>query len=384
MDQAQRYVDGRLTVFADLDSRAAARPRAEFTRLAESANAAAAAYIAIVDAHDLDDPGRSPSEYDAARRAFIAVTERLTALTGELNAFAGRLAPQLASLEAGLDELPRRLTAARELIAAADGAIAQAASAGLRPDDAGADLAAARAALEVLGSRGLGGLGHSGALDQADEVRRLAAKARDGALALPRMAEDIRKSLTAVRTRVDVVAGRAEPAAAAMSQLVRRYSRACWEELRGAQSAIEDGVGRARERIGEADAFAVRQDWKAAQRAVTAARTELTAADRRAAAVTGRLADLDAAAADPAKAAQKARFAVRDAQKMALTDPGGPAPEHVRTLDALVARLEDAPARLTGAHPDYWAYLRELEAIKTAAEDVITRIRADRAQGPVR
>jgi hypothetical protein len=34
---------------------------------------------------------------------------------------------------------------------------------------------------------------------------------------------------------------------------------------------------------------------------------------------------------------------------------------------------------LTGPHPDYWAYLRELAAITTAAQDVVTRIRAERA-----
>lgn len=379
MDQAQRYVDGRLTVFADLDGRAAARPQAEFARLTESADAAASAYIAIVDAHDLDAPDRSPSQYDAARRAFTAVTERLNALAAELNAFAAGLAPQLASFEARLDELPAKLAAAREVIAAADGAIAEAEAMGLAAVDPQADLASARAGLEVLGSPGLGGLGLAGALRKADEVRLLAEKARDGALALPRMAEDIRASLVAVRTRVDVVAGRAEPVAAAMSRLVRDYSSACWEDLKGARTAIEDAVGRARERIAEADDYARRRDWKAAQQAITAARTELTAADRRAGMVTSRLADLDAVAADPAEAAARARFVVRDAQKMAVTSPGGPAPHHVRALDTLVARLEDGPAMLTGPHPDYWAYLRELDAITTAAHDVVARIRAERA-----
>ncbi|MBC6461280.1 molecular chaperone DnaJ [Actinomadura sp. HBU206391] len=381
MDQAQRYVNGRLIVFADLDARAAARPKAEFATLTESADAAAAAYIGIVDAHDLDEPDRSAAEYDAARRAFIAVTERLTALTADLNAFAGRLSPQLASLEAALDELPAKLMAARDLIAEADRAIADADARGMRPADAMTDVAAARSALEVLSSRGLGGLGLAGALAQADEVRRLAEKAREGALALPRTAEEVRKSLVAVRTRVQVVAGRVDPVTVAMSQLVRRYSRECWEDLKGASSVIEGAVERARERIAEADELAARQEWKAARQAVTAARTELTSADRRAGAVTGRLSELDAAAADPAKVAQQARFAVRDAQKMAVTSPGGPAPEHVRTLDALVARLEAGPARLTGPHPDYWAYLRELDAIKTAAQDVITQIRNARAHG---
>ncbi|GAA2098999.1 molecular chaperone DnaJ [Actinomadura alba] len=381
MDQAQRYVSGRLTVFADLDARAAERSKTEFATLTESADAAAAAYIGIVDAHDLDEPDRSAAEYDAARRAFVAVTERLTALTADLNAFAGRLSPQLASLEAALDELPAKLMAARDLIAAADRAIADAEAMGMRPVDAADDVAKARSALEVLTSQGLGGLGLAGALSQADEVRRLAEKARESALELPRTAEEVRKSLVAVRTRVQVVAGRVESVTSAMRQLVRRYSRDCWEDLKGASNVIEGALERARERIAEADAHAARQEWKAARQAVTAARTELTSADRRAGAVTGRLADLDATAADPAKAAEKARFAVRDAQKMAVTSPGGPAPEHVRTLDALVARLETGPTLLAGPHPDYWGYLRELDAIKIAAQDVIAQIRDARAHG---
>jgi hypothetical protein len=91
--------------------------------------------------------------------------------------------------------------------------------------------------------------------------------------------------------------------------------------------------------------------------------------------------ELEAVAADPEKPVESARFAVRDAQRLAMAQPGGAAPHHARALDALVERLEHAPKRLTGAHPDYWAYLQELESIKTAAGDVVTRIRSERAGG---
>jgi hypothetical protein len=165
-----------------------------------------------------------------------------------------------------------------------------------------------------------------------------------------------------------------------MSQLRRRYSTACWQDLKDVPTAVDTAVRRARERLAEADAHTARREWKAAQQAVTSARTELTAADRRAGKVTGRLADLDAAVADPDRPAEVTRFAVRDAQRLAVAQPGGPAPEHVRTLDALIARLEAVGGRLTGPHPDYWAYLTELEAIRTTAQDVVARIRSERAQ----
>ncbi|RKS74807.1 hypothetical protein BZB76_3329 [Actinomadura pelletieri DSM 43383] len=379
MDQAQKYIDGRVTVFEDLDARAAEPVRREFTGLAESADAAAVAYISVLDAHDLGDQDRTPAEYDAARRAFVASTERLQQVTRNLNGFAERLAPKMARLESALDQLPPRLTAARDAVAAADAAVRAAADAGMDASDPEAELAQARQILAQLGSQGLGGLGLDGALRKAEEVHEIAERAREAAAELPQMAQKVRNSLASVRTRVDVVANRVGPVKEAMKVLLRGYSQACWQDLKGAPESIEAAVTRARERLNEASAHTSRAEWKEAQRALTAARTELNAADRRAGQVTGRVEELRAVAADPEGPAERVRFAVRDAQRLAMAQPGGAAPQHARALDALVARLEEAPKRLTGAHPDYWAYLRELESIKTAAGDVVTRIRAERA-----
>ncbi|HEU5030966.1 MAG TPA: molecular chaperone DnaJ [Spirillospora sp.] len=381
MDQAQKFLDGRVTVFEDLDAAAAAPVRREFAALSEAADAASVAYISVLDAHELDDRERSPAEYDAARRAFMASTDRLQQITRNLNGFAERLAPRMARLEAALDQLPPRLTAAREAVAAADSAVRAARAAGMDAADPEAELARAKEALALLSSQGLGGLGLDGAMRKADEVRVIAESARLAAEELPKMAEKVRNSLASVRTRVDVVANRAGPVREAMKVLLRAYSQACWQDLRGAPEAVEAGVERARERLNEAAAFAGRADWKQAQQALTAARTELNGADRRAGQVTGRVTELEAVAADPEKPVESARFAVRDAQRLAMAQPGGAAPHHARALDTLVERLEQAPKRLTGAHPDYWAYLQELESIKTAAGDVVTRIRSERAGG---
>ncbi|SEG59736.1 hypothetical protein SAMN04489712_10787 [Thermomonospora echinospora] len=379
MDQAQRYVGGRVTVFADLDPAAAVSAQREFAALDERADAASASYIAVLDSHDLNDEERSAAEYDAARRALTAVTEGLTKATADLNGFAARLGTRLAGLEAALDQLPPRLTAARDAVAAAEEAVSRARAAGLDAEEPAAGLTRARDTLARLSAQGLGGLGLSGALDAAEEVRRLAEAAREQAEELPKAAEKVRHSLASVRTRAQVVAGRAGPVREAMSRLLRGYSQACWQDLRNAPAAIEEGVARAQERIAEAEAHVGHGRWRQAQQAVTAARTELSAADRRAGQVTGRLAELDAAAADPAGPAEAARFVVRDAQKLVVTAGSAISPQHARTLDGLVERLEAAPQRLRGAHPDYWAYLRELESIKTAARDVVERVRAERA-----
>ncbi|MEU8796802.1 molecular chaperone DnaJ [Spirillospora sp. NPDC048819] len=379
MDQAQKFIDGRVTVFEDLDAKAAEPVRREFTGLAESADAAAHAYITVLDAHDLDDQDRSPAEYDAARRAFVASTERLQQLTRNLNGFAERLSQRMSRLEAALDQLPPRLTAARDSVIAADAAVAAAREAGMDASDPEAELARAKEILAQLSSQGLGGFGLDGAMRKADEVREIAERAREAAAELPQMAQKVRNSLASVRTRVDVVANRVGPVREAMRVLLRGYSQACWQDLKGAPESIEAAATRARERLNEASAHTARAEWKQAQQALTAARTELNAADRRAGQVTGRVEELKAVAADPAAPAERVQFTVRDAQRLAMAQPGGPAPQHVRVLDSLVERLENAPKRLTGAHPDYWAYLQELESIKTAAGDVVTRIRAERA-----
>ncbi|MGI5203065.1 molecular chaperone DnaJ [Spirillospora sp. CA-108201] len=380
MDQAQKYIDGRVTVFEDLDARAAEPARGEFARLAEAADAASVAYISVLDAHDLDDRDRSPAEYDSARRAFVACTERLQKITRDLGGFAERLAPRMARLESALDQLPPRLTAARDAVAAADAAVAAARSAGMDAADPEQDLDRAKQVLAQLGSQGLGGLGLDGAMRKADEVREIAERAREAAAELPRLAQKVRDSLSSVRTRADAVANRVGPVQEAMRVLVRGYSQACWQDLKGAPESIEAGVTRARERLNEASAHAGRTEWKQAQRALTAARTELNAADRRAGQVTGRVEELRAVAEDPARPVEGVRFAVRDAQRLAMAQPGGAPPQHARVLDSLVERLERAPRRLTGAHPDYWAYLQELDSIRTAAGDVVARIRSERAQ----
>jgi len=381
MDQAQKYLGGRVTVFGDLDQTAGAAAQREFAGLSDAADAASVAYIGVMDAHDVADPGRSVAEYDAARRAFLAVSERLRKVTGDLNGFAERLAPTMARLESALDQLPPRLTAARDAVAAADAAIEAARQAGMDASDPEAELAQAKQALATLSSQGLGGLGLSGAIDKAEEVSRIAQGAREAAEELPKLGEKVRNSLASVRTRVDIVAGRVGPVREAMTKLLRGYSQACWQDLKGAPESIESGVTRARERLNEASALLGRNEWKQAQNALTAARTELNSADRRAGQVTGRLSELTAVAADPSAPAEAVRFAVRDAQKLAMAQPGGAAPQHARALDSLVERLERAPDRLGGAHPDYWSYLQELESIKTAAGDVVTRIRSERAAG---
>ncbi|WP_083733173.1 molecular chaperone DnaJ [Actinomadura sp. CNU-125] len=379
MDQAQKFIGGRVTVFEDLDARAAEPARREFAGLSEAADAASVAYISVVDAHDVSDQDRSPAEYDAARRAFVACTERLQKTTRDLNGFAERLSPKMARLESALDRLPPKLGAARDAVAAADAAVTAAREAGMDASDPAAELDRAKESLGVLSSRGLGGLGLDGALRRAEEIRDTAERAREAAAELPKQGEKVRNSLNSVRTRVDVVANRVGTVRQAMKTMLRKYSQSCWQDLRGAPDAIEAGVGRARERLDEAADHAAPRRVEAGAAGADRGphRAERRRPPRRAGHRTGRAAGRGRRRSRRTR--RGVRFAVRDAQRLAVAQPGGAAPHHARVLDGLVERLEKAPGRLTGTHPDYWAYLQELESIKTAAGDVVTRIRSERA-----
>ena len=101
-------------------------------------------------------------------------------------------------------------------------------------------------------------------------------------------------------------------------------------------------------------------DWDSAAEQVTAARSALSRAEDRHEAVTGRLAELRAVRADPAKFAADTRFVLRDAQRLVVDR--GLVREFGPILDAQSVRLQNAQDRLTGVHPDYWLYLTELRA----------------------
>ncbi|GAA3237139.1 molecular chaperone DnaJ [Actinocorallia longicatena] len=377
MDQAQKYVGGRLTLLGDLDLTAADRLRPRFERADATANEAALAYITIVDAHDLDDVNRAFAEYDAGHRALSGVTETLKRVTAEINQVAAEIQPQLARLESSLDQLPPRLRAAQAALQSAQEAVTAARDAGMRTGEVEADLEAVQALLAELNSAGLGGLGLQGAMRRAEEITARAGGVAEEARALAVAVQKTRNDLASVRTRVQMVAGRRERVVDAMSVLRRSYAAACWQDLQGAPNAIEQALERSRERIAETDAAAGRQEWREVARSLAAARAELKDAERRAKAVTDRVDDLREAEADPGKPLEQARFAVRDAQRLAVAQPGGAAPRHAQALDALVARLERAPGTLEGGHPDYWAYLKELRSITQQAHDVVEIIRSE-------
>ncbi len=106
---------------------------------------------------------------------------------------------------------------------------------------------------------------------------------------------------------------------------------------------------------------------------MTAARSALSRAEDRHEAVTGRLAELRAVRADPAKFAADTRFVLRDAQRLVVDR--GLVREFGPILDAQSVRLQNAQDRLTGVHPDYWLYLTELRGITERVREVVAQAR---------
>ncbi|GAA2721884.1 molecular chaperone DnaJ [Actinocorallia aurantiaca] len=379
MDQAQKYLAGRLTLLGDLDRAAADRLRPRAERADGGANTAALDYITVVDSHDLDDEERAAADYESARRALEAATATLKRASSELEGVTAAIVPEMARLEGRLEQLAPRLRAARESFQEAQEAVAAAEEAGMRTEEVTADLASVQALLAELAAPGLGGLGLQGAMARAEEARDRAAALAEEARGLAVAVRKTRNDLASVRTRVQMVSGRRERVDEAMSVLRRRYSAACWQDLQGAPNAIAQALERALERIAETERAAGAQEWREVSRGLSAARAELKDAERRARAVTGRVEELEEAERDPGRPLEQARFAIRDAQRLAVAEPGGPAPRHAQALDALVERLERAPGLLQGPHPDYWGYLRELRAISARARDVVEIIRDERS-----
>lgn len=94
-----------------------------------------------------------------------------------------------------------------------------------------------------------------------------------------------------------------------------------------------------------------------------------------------RLRDLDDVARDPDAEIERTRFALRDAQRLAVGGRAAAEEKYARSLDALVFRLEAVGGQLDAPHPDWWRFLTETRTIRAEVGRVVQQIRDDRAGG---
>jgi DNA repair exonuclease SbcCD ATPase subunit len=381
LDTAQRDLEISIeTISAVDDSAEARRALAGVRALGERIDQVSGAYIATVDAHDLD---RDELEHGTAAQARAELTrakDELVNAKSELERFEAGLGPLLGKAETQLARLAPARERAKQSLLAASNALDAARAAGLKADDLAARLAALAPELTKL-NEGASKHGVTETVQRADDVRRKAEAVRAEADRLPEQARELDKRLVSLRTRVQALATRAEGVTPVLSELRRRFSAACWQDLQPVPDQAAQAVRQAEEALAEARRARSEQRWADATAKLATVRALMDDVDGAVGAAGDRLRRLNEVSKDPKAEVEKTRFVIRDAQRLAMQGRSTPEPRHARPLDEAVARLDRALAALEGRHPDYWAFLTETAAVRETANRVVANIREDRAAG---
>ncbi|MEV6009658.1 hypothetical protein AB0M29_22960 [Streptomyces sp. NPDC051976] len=381
LDTAQRELEISIeTISAVDDSPEARRALAGFRALGERIDQVSAAYIAVVDAHDLDRDELDTATIAHARTELTKAKDELDKAKAELERFSTSLGPLLGKAETQLARLAPAVERAKQSLLAASNALDGVRAAGLKADALAARLAALGPELTKL-NEGASRHGVQQTVQRADEVRRKADAVRAEAERLPEQAREIDKRLVSLRTRVQALGNRAEGVDPVLSELRRRYSLACWEDLQQVPAQAAGAVRQAETALAEARGARDEQRWADATAKLATVRALMDDVDGAVSAAGDRLRRLNEVSKDPKAEVEKTRFVIRDAQRLAMQGRATPEPRHAKPLDDAVARLDRALAALEGRHPDYWAFLTETAAVRETANRVVANIREDRAAG---
>ncbi|AXI81275.1 hypothetical protein C7M71_008200 [Peterkaempfera bronchialis] len=381
LDSAQRDVRISVeTVKAVDDSPGARRAVGEFDELSRRVDEVSGAYIAALDAHDLDADGLEAGAAARARRDLEQSRQQLQRMKAELEKFHGTLEPLLSRAESQLAQVAPAVERARQALLGATAALDAVRAAGLRADELAARLAALGPELTRL-NEGAGRHGVPETLQRADDVLRRAEAVRGEAAHLPERAREIDRRVVSLRTRMQALETRAGTVDPTLSELRRRFSSECWQDLQRVPQQTAESVRTARTKLEEAAAARDEQRWADATAALGTARALLNTSDGAVAAVGERLRQLTEVERDPKAEIERTRFAVRDAQRLAMAGRNAPDPRHAGPLDAAVGRLDRAVEGLTGRHPDYWHFLRETAAVRETAAQVVQQIRESMGSG---
>lgn len=381
LDTAQRDLRISIETITAVDaSPAARRAVADFEALGRRIDEASHQYIQAVDAHDLDRDDLEASTATRARGELTRAKDELVRVKGELDRFTDGLGPLLGTAETQLARLAPAVERARQSLLAASNALDAVREAGLKADDLAARLAALAPELTRL-NQGAGQHGVPGTLERAERVSREARAVRTEAERLPEKAAEIDHRLVSLRTRAQALTTRSGQVEPILSELRRRFTAACWQDLQHVPGQSVEHVRRAEAKLAEAQSARDAQRWPDATALLSTARALLNSTDEAVSAAGDRLTRLNAVQKDPRREIERTRFAIRDAQRLAMAGRNTPDPRDARPLDEAVARLERAIATLEGRHPDYWHFLTETEAVRHTVSGVVTRIREDRGAG---
>lgn len=381
LDTAQRDLRISIETITAVDNSPAARHAvADFDALGRRIDEASSQYINAVDAHDLDRDDLEASAASRARTELTAAKEELGRVKQELDRFTEGLGPLLGKAETQLARLAPAVERARQALLAASNALDSVRATGLKADDLAARLAALSPELTKL-NQGAGQHGVPQTLERAEQVTRGAEAVRVEAERLPERAAEIDHRLVSLRTRAQALTTRSEQVEPILSELRRRFSVACWQDLQGVPGVAAENVRQAERKLAEAQSARDEQRWPDATALLSTVRALLNATDEAVSAAGDRLHRLNAVQKDPQQEIERTRFAIRDAQRLAMAGRNTPDPRHARPLDDAVARLERAIATLDGRHPDYWHFLTETEAVRRTVAHVVSEIREERGAG---
>ncbi|WP_217252342.1 hypothetical protein [Streptomyces sp. AC602_WCS936] len=381
LDTAQRDLRISVETIAAVDSSAAARRAVgDFEALGRRIDEVSHQYINAVDAHDLDRDDLEASAASRARTELTAAKTELGRVKQELDRFAQGLGPLLGKAETQLARLAPAVERARQALLAASNALDTARESRLNADDLAARLAALGPELTRL-NQGAGQHGVPQTLERAERVTREAESVRAEAERLPERAAEIGHRLVSLRTRAQALTTRTEQVEPVLSELRRRFTAACWQDLQQVPDQAAESVRQAERKLAEAQSARDEQRWPDATALLSTVRALLNATDEAVSAAGDRLRQLNAVQKDPQQEIERTRFAIRDAQRLAMAGRNTPDPRHARPLDDAVARLERAITTLEGRHPDYWHFLTETEEVRQTVAHVVSQIREERGAG---
>lgn len=379
LDTRQGYVDGALRTarqFADPVDTVVGRLESDWRPIADRCFAASALYLDATSQFPLTDAtGRDSTSVDAegARRAFVTAHRAMAEAAAAVDSFYQRHRTEIDSASRAAAAVPAQVDAARR---AATTATDHAARLG-EQDPALLDLRSVSSRIDALSAA----LATLSAAQQPREQQRAAAAVSEAAQALetavadaPQLAGAVRRALPSVHTRLDALRTRTERLPESLSALWREFNQASSADLAQHGHRAEELITQAQQQLAQAEKASDAGDPETAQESVTAARELAHRVDALIDEVTDRLARLRAVRDDRSGVEGRARFSVRDAQRL-VVDRGLTA-EWGSVLDAQSARIDRAVEALHGAHPDFWALLRELDAVQQFVADIVDRVRA--------
>ncbi|MET9296708.1 hypothetical protein [Streptomyces sp. NPDC003077] len=378
LDTAQRDLRISIETIVAVDrSPAARKAAADYEAFGHRIDEVSQRYIAAVDAHDLDRDDLEAGAAARARADLVKAKEELERVKAELDRFGQGLGRLLRAAETELERLAPAVERARQTLLAASEALDAVRARGLKADDLAARLAALGPELTKL-NQGAGQHGVQETLRRADDVLRKAESVRAEAERLPEKAAEIDKRLVSLRTRAQAITTRAGQVDPVLSELRRRYSVACWQDLQHVPDEAARTVQQAEAKLREAQQARDEQRWADATALLATVRALLNTIDEAVSAAGDRLRRLDEVSFDQQKEIDRTRFAIRDAQRLAMAGRSTPDPRHARPLDDAVARLDRAVDGLVGRHPDWWHFLTETEAVRETVSRVVKAIREER------